>query len=728
MQATVQKNSIENGYEGLVQSHAKSVQSLSLTVGGIYCAACIQKIESTLKHHQQVEEARLNFSTGKLHIVWSGAADLANSFVDEIEVLGYEVYPYDPDIEKDKTVQTNKFLLLCMAIAGFAAGNLMLLSIGLWITDPQSMGTAMRDFLNLISALIALPAIVFAGRPFFKSALRALSAGHANMDVPISLALILASGMSVVEMLMGGAHVYFDSAVMLMFFLLVGRYLDFRARQSARGAAQDLAQKLAGFATVLENGKPKRMHIRDISEEARIQVNAGEKIPLDGVIEKGISTVDTSLITGETLPQSVSEGANVYAGMINLAAPLVIRVEKEANDTVLADIIALMEQAEQGQARYVRLADRAAQFYTPVVHLMALCAFVLWWGLWDADWQDALLTAVTVLIITCPCALGLAVPVVQVLASGLLMKRGVYLKAGDALERLATINRALFDKTGTLTYGRPELTGAYEQNMLCYGASLAQYSTHPLSRALARQHKGPYLEITDVKEHPGKGLEGIIDDKVIRLGNRPWCGVSGNEEEKEYSELWLRLEGQSPQFFSFEDKVRAGAQQVIFTLKAQNVEVTLLSGDRQGAVKKAAQITNIGDWHAQQSPVDKHVLLEEYKAKGDNVLMVGDGLNDAPVLAAAHVSMAPGSALDIAQSAADIVYLGNTLAPVGQTYVIAKQATRLVRQNFALTILYNLIAIPLAFSGMVTPMIAALAMSGSSLLVIANSFRLKFMA
>lgn len=714
-----------SGYESLVHLDDDGFYELSVLVSGVHCAGCIQKIESSLAREQDIEKARLNFSTRRLSLTWKGKPEQANDYVRTVENIGYNVQPYDPDIEKEEARKEEHFLLLCLGVAGFAMGNVMLLSVGVWATTAETMGMATRDFMHWISAIIALPTILFSGRPFFRSALKALSAGHTNMDVPISLALLLTGGMSLFETINHGEHVYFDSAIMLMFFLLVGRYLDFRARKNARSTATDLLNTLSGFATVIDGEKTSRILIRDLREGMIVRVAAGEKFPADGIVIDGTSEVDTSLVTGETLPRKISKEENIFAGTMNLSAPVTIKVVKAAEDSLLTDIVRLMEKAGQGQARYVRLADKAAQLYTPVVHSMAALTFLGWLFIGNLPWQDSLMIAITVLIITCPCALGLAVPVVQVLATSRLVKREILVKSGDALERLAGIDTILFDKTGTLTLGQLELDGSYHKNDLQKAASLATHSHHPLSQAIAKAYKGPLLEIKNIQERPGQGMEAVYEGKTIKLGSRNWCG-NQTISSSDRIELWLNIEGQAPVPFYFTDHLRKDTAETINKLKADKIIPIMLSGDRQSAAEKIAQESHIDQIYAEQTPPQKFDILEKLKQDGHTILMVGDGLNDAPVLAGANVSMAPGTAIDMAQNAADIVFMGDKLAPVHETYKTAVLTQHLVKQNFLLAILYNIVAIPLAVSGFVTPLIAAIAMSGSSLLVIANSFRLRF--
>lgn len=718
-------NPTASGYATLVETTSDGLNSIAILVSGVHCAACIQKIEGTLNRQPEISEARLNFTTGRLSIIWSGSADNIERYITMIEDMGYPAHPFDPNASAEETKAEERFLLLCLGVAGFAMGNIMLLSVGLWTTTGETMGLATRELLHWVAAAIALPTILFSGRPFFRSAIKALSKGHANMDVPISIALILASAMSLFETIQHGEHVYFDSAVMLMFFLLIGRYLDFRARKQARTSATDLLSLQTGFTNVIEaDGQIRKVLISDLKEGQHVRIAAGEKFPTDGQITEGHSEIDTALVTGETLPRAVEPGSAIYAGTMNIAAPLTMRVSAIAKDSLLGDIIKLMERAEQSKARYVRLADRAARLYTPVVHTLAALAFLGWFFIGGLDWQAALMIAITVLIITCPCALGLAVPVVQVLATGKLMKQGVLVKSGDALERLSEISAALFDKTGTLTLGRPTLEGQPDENVLHIAASLAAHSNHPLSKALLQSYDGPLARAENIQEHPGKGLEADIEGLHIRMGARSWCGDQ-TAPASENLELWLEVEGQPPIPFHFTDHLREDARATIAALNKADINTIMLSGDRTAAAENIAAQCGIKTVYAEQTPPQKYAHMQELKDQGHKTLMIGDGLNDAPVLTGAYVSMAPGTAIDMAQNAADIIFMGDKLMPVYDTYKTAQLTQKLVKQNFALAVLYNIIAVPLALAGLVTPLVAAIAMSGSSLIVIANSFRLK---
>lgn len=696
---------------------------LHLVVDGVHCGGCVARIERTVTREPDVERARVNLSTRRLHLVWRGDPERGGELVARVERLGYRAVPYDPDTLTAGDREREQELLRCLAVAGFAAGNVMLLAVSVWAGHATSMGEATRAFFHWFEALIALPAIAWAGRPFFRSALGALRAGHTNMDVPISLAVVIAPAMSLAETIRGGPHVYFDSAITLLFFLLIGRYLDLRARGAARSAVEHLlALRATAVTLVRPDGTTRSARPEELEAGQEVLVAVGERVPVDGTVSFGASELDTSAVTGESVPQPVREGDRVFAGTVNLAAPLRVRIRAVGEDTLLAEIVRLVELAEQRRGRFVALADRIARWYAPFVHTLAALTFAGWW-LAGAPWQQALLTAVAVLIVTCPCALGLAVPAVQVIASGRLLRRGTLLKSATALERFAEIDTVVFDKTGTLTEGRPEprLDGLPE-DQLREAASLARASRHPLARVLAARF--PDVPLADgVEEVPGSGLRRRTAEGEIRLGRREFVGVDA-APEPDGPELWLVRPGRPPLRVPFTDRLREDAAAVVAGLRRRGYDVRLLSGDRKEVVARAAREAGIDDWRGGVDPAAKARALEELREGGRRVLMVGDGLNDAPALAAAHASLSPATAVDIAQVSADAVFQGRKLSPVVELLDVARRARRLVLQNIALSVLYNGIAVPLAVAGFVTPLVAAIAMSSSSLLVVGNSFRL----
>ncbi|MEX0694781.1 MAG: heavy metal translocating P-type ATPase [Rhodospirillales bacterium] len=715
--------------QAFVRIHDDGLAHLDLFVEELHCAACIGKIEGRVLAFPGVVSARINMSTRRLGIVWrEGEADPV-MLVRAVVALGYPLTPFDPSLIESAISSEDKSLLSAMAVAGFAAANVMLLSVAVWSGHAGDMGEGTRTLFHWISALISLPAVVYAGQPFFKSAFRALQHSSLNMDVPISLAVILASTMSLYQTVQGGQHAYFDAAITLLFFLLVGRYLDHRARARARSAATHLLALQASAATVIDaDGHQRSVRIRDVHEGMVILVAAGERVPVDGLAIDGISDIDAQLLSGETLPRLAEPGARVYAGTLNLTAPIRVRTTVAADNTLLAEIVRLMELAEQGRARYVRLADRVAKIYSPVVHVLAAATFVGWVLIADLGWQEAMMISIAVLIITCPCALALAVPVVQVVASGRLLRAGILVKSADALERLNGIDTVVFDKTGTLTLGKLRLVGDnYNADTLALAGAVARHSRHPLSKAVAAATpEDSAITISAIREVPGCGLEGYRDGARIRLGSRSWCG--GNSQDAgDGPEICLAVDGEICATFEFLDELRSDAGDVIRTLKSMGIDVELLSGDTASVTGRVAGSLGIEKWQAACLPAAKVARLEELDQAGHRVLMVGDGMNDAPSLATAFVSMSPVTAADVSQTAADIIFQGAALSPVITALKVARASTRLVKQNFALAFLYNAIAVPLAVAGMATPLLAAVAMSSSSILVTVNALRLRIL-
>jgi len=700
---------------------------LNLMVDGIHCAACVWLIETLLQRNPTVLQARVNMTTRRLRLSWQGELGDIDDIIRPVMQMGYRLIPFDPAALEQATASRNKELLRCLAVAGFAAGNVMLLSVSVWAGYFQGMGGATRDLFHWISALIALPAAAYAGLPFYRSAVGAIRNRRVNMDVPISLGVILALGMSLAQTIRGEPHAYFDSAITLLFFLLIGRYLDGRARGQARSAAEHLLSLNARSITVVEpDGTRRLIAPQKAVPGMTVLVAAGERIGIDGKVVDGQSDVDTSIITGESIPVLNRPGATVFAGTTNISAPLRIEVTATGGNTLLSEIVRLMENAEQGRARYVAIADRVAKAYAPVVHTLSLATFIGWWLIGGIGWQDALMNAIAVLIITCPCALALAVPVVQVIATGRLLRAGILVKSATALERLTKVTGIIFDKTGTLTTGKPELVGEPDQDKLLFAAGMAANSNHPLSRALVRA-AGNVTAHPNVSEQAGLGLLTPGPSGPIRLGSRVFCDVAENADvpsDIAGPELWLSEPGVAPTRFVFRDTMRSDAPDVIDNLRTRGFEMTLLSGDRESTVRQLAETLGIPVWQARMSPTQKAAHIQTRSDEGKCDLMVGDGINDAPALAAAHASMSPATAAEISQNAADIVFQGDRLGAVIEAIDVARKADQLVRQNFALSFAYNVITIPLAVSGYVTPLIAAIAMSSSSLVVIANALRL----
>ncbi len=695
---------------------------ITLAVDGLQCGACVWLIESVLSKQPDILAGRVNMTTRRLHLAWRGVAADADRMVAGIEALGYRLVPFDMSALNAAQDRKGRMLLRCLAVAGFAATNVMLMSIAIWAGESGVIGPATVALLHWVSALIAMPAVAYAGRPFFGSAFAALRQGRTNMDVPISIGVLLVTGMSLVQTIQRGADTYFDSAVSLLFFLLIGRVLDHRARGRARATAEQLLTlRMTDVAVLQPDGTVRRVGQEQVAEGDRILVASGERIGIDGVVETGATSLDASLVTGESLPVPAEPGAAVFAGSLNLGATLTVRATATGGSTLLAECVRLIEAAETRRGRFVMLADRVARRYAPTVHICALSTFLWWYFVAGLPIGQALLIATSVLIVTCPCALALAVPAVQVIATGRLFRAGMLLKTPTALERLADVDTVVFDKTGTLTEPLLALAACGDTDALAQAAAMAACSRHPLARSLVSA-AGRIAPASDVTEHPGQGLSRMTPAGEIRLGSRTFCGRC--EDAAAGPELWLARPGSAPVRFGFDERLRADAVQTLDRLRAMGLKLALLSGDRPAQAERIAAALGIKDWRAGCSPVDKVALIEAMGAEGRRVLMVGDGLNDSPALAAASVSASPSTAADVSQTVADLVFQGAKLGPVALALKTARRSRSVMRQNLVLSIGYNVLMVPLAVCGWVTPWLAAAAMSSSSLLVMANSLRL----
>jgi Cu2+-exporting ATPase len=711
-----------------VRNLDSGLSHIDLAVEGVSCAGCMSKIERGLSALPDVTLARVNLTDRRVALEWKqGALDPAR-FIDRLAELGYRAYPFEPVRAETLENEQASFLLRCLGVAAFAAMNVMMLSVPVWSGNVTDMIPEQRDFFHWLSALIALPAAAYSGQPFFRSAFRALRARSTNMDVPISIGIVLALAMSVVETIHHAEHAYFDAALMLITFLVAGRYLDQSMRRRTRAVAGNLAALKAETAT-------KFVGADEISEVpiAAVQVGdivllrPGERSAVDGSVIEGKSKIDQSLITGETLPVRAEPGTAVYAGTLNLSGALRVRVAAASEGTLLAEISRLLDNAVQARSRYVQLADRASRLYAPVVHATALLT-MLGWVAFGATWHDAIVTAIAVLIITCPCALGLAIPAVQTVVSGAMFRSGVLLNSGDAIERLAEVDRVVFDKTGTLTLPELDVTNAGEipEAEFALAGRLALSSHHPVAAAVAGAARAK-KPLGGIEEVPGQGVRGFVGDVEVRLGRPSFCDADrlANEilcSDPEASVVAFR-HGDDCHVFAVRQRLRADAAAAVATLVRAGIAVEILSGDREPAVKHASHLLGIQEWRAGVTPADKIARIDELKRQGLKVMMVGDGMNDAPALAAAHVSMSPVSATHLSQATADLVFLGDRLAPVVAAIGFSRKALRLMRQNLWLAAGYNLLAVPLAIAGLATPLVAAAAMSGSSLLVILNALR-----
>jgi Cu2+-exporting ATPase len=730
----------------LIKINPNGEFQIDLMIQGLHCGACIWLIENLLKKQQNVIDGRINLTQKTLRIKWCGDKNYGNNLIKLITQIGYKLFPADQEILKKIEEKFDNQIFKALAVAGFAVGNIMLFSFGLWFDNNFEIEGATRKLLHLLSSIIALPALIYSGRIFFISAFKSIKAGLPNMDVPISIAIFLASIVSLVQTFRGAQNVYFDSAIMLVFFLLIGRYLDFKARKKAFNVASEFSMLQAGFGRVEIDKKIRVLPIKELRENMILIVAVGEKIACDGIVIDGQSNIDNSLISGESIPEKVVKNSLVYGGSINLNSPLKIKITKNSENGVLSQIIGLIANIENKKNIYIRIADQFSKYYTPIVHILAFITFSIWYFYLKSDWEVALMNATAVLIITCPCALALAIPIAQTIAISNFLKKGIIMKNGESLEKINNITHVIFDKTGSLTIGKPILENTYEivngnlqelnfEEKKFYqkiSASMAKFSKHPISQSLSNSFDGE-LENIEAIEHSGKGLEAEFCGKKIRLGSDNFCEIYKNNNNFIINNLqseslanlrcFMNFDNKNI-IFTFHDELKKDAKEVINFLKKNNKKVILLSGDSANEVRRIAKITDIEEFYWQKNPLEKTAILQSLKDKNINFMMIGDGLNDAPSLVLANVSISFSKAVDISQNIADIIINSSKLHPIISIFLYSKNTLKIMKQNLILALIYNIFALPFAMAGYVVPLIAAIAMSSSSLIVVINSLRL----
>jgi len=696
-----------------------------LSVPSLHCAGCMRTVEDALIKLDEVSKSRVNLTRKFVDVEWRGSSP--PSLIETIEASGHEAHLSSTEAASENS--NNTHLLKATAVAGFASSNIMLMSVAVWSGATPDMA----NLFHWLSALIAFPTLIYSGRVFFRSAWSALKHKTTNMDVPISVGVSLAFALSLYDTIAGHSAVYFDASVMLLFFLLIGRTLDQWVRSKVLDTAAAMEKLFPKGTQVVDGDQLTYRKLSEVAVGETIEVLHGTRIPLDGRVETGRSSVDTSVVNGESLPVPVQTGSQVLAGMLNLEKTLLVKVTANEQKSFIAQTVRLMDQASSSRTTHRPLADRMANYYSPVVHLAALLT-LLGWMVAGADVHQAISIAIAVLIITCPCALALAVPMVQIIAVRRLFNEGTIARHASALERLTDVDTVVFDKTGTVTFGKPVLTNTADipERAFAIARAMAAHSSHPYSRAIFEhsnlQENEPYftIGISDVSEHPGQGVAAIFEGQSYRLGLPTWAvsGTDAHPNGVNDQHVILSKNGEAITHFRFEDVPLPDASTQVEGLMERNIEVRLLSGDRKSKVAKIATHLGIKQFQAECKPDDKSTIIKELTAESRKVLMIGDGINDVPALSQAHVSMAPSNAADIGRSAADFVFLNARKLPVLETLHIAKMTNRLVRQNFALAIAYNIVALPIAIGGFATPLIAAVAMSTSSILVALNSARL----
>ncbi|HUX62505.1 MAG TPA: heavy metal translocating P-type ATPase [Sulfuricella sp.] len=720
--------------KSFVRQEGEHTKEASLILEGITCAACIWLNERHLKQLPGVLQVQVNYATHRARITWDDQAIHLSKILEEIQLLGYNAHPFSAERQETLRRKRRAKDLRRIAIAGLSSGQVMMLAVALYAGAAFGMEDSTAALLRYFSLLLTLPVVFYAALPFYQSAWNALLGKRLNMDVPVSLAVIGAFVGSAWATLQGHGVVYYDAITMFSLFLLSSRFLEHGAQEKSVEAAENLLKLAPAMATkVLDGGQHQPVPVLELNEGDTILAKPGESIAADAEVIEGESTVDEALLTGESRPVPKHAGAQVIAGSINLEGPLLLRVTGVGENTVLAGIVRLLDRAVAEKPRLAQLADRVAGHFTVGLLILTVIVGAVWWWLEPAQAFGIMLS---VLVVTCPCALSLAAPTAFAAAGSHLLRHGILLTRGHALETLARVNHVVFDKTGTLTYGKPVLqrtitfSDVDEERCLLLAASLEQASEHPLAQSfLSRVAGTDLIAVQEAQNLPGKGVSGSIAGVRYTIGNTALSGLQPTTLPSDLPEgatlVWLCDERRAMAVFALSDGLRPQASELVVQLKAAGVQVTILSGDAADAVAHVAAEAGIESWQAALRPEDKLKALRELQQRGNVVAMVGDGVNDAPVLAGADVSIAMGGGTQVARASSDIVLLTENLLDIQRALQTGHASIAVMRQNFAWAVVYNLLALPFAAVGMIPPWLASIGMSTSSLVVVLNALRLR---
>ena len=720
------------------------IRDIHLLVEGIHCAACVWLIEKGLHRVPGVQSANVNLAAKRLHLRWDNRQSKLSELIRALAKIGYSAVPYDPESAEGAIKKSNRAMLFRLFFAGFAMMNMMWISIALYSGANQD---EFRQFFHWMGLLLATPTLFYSGYPFFRGALGGLRGGHLTMDLPITIGLsvtyVYSLYVTVTHSTVG--EVYFDTVTNLTFVILIGRYLEGMFRHQAVSATKRLMELQPRVAIVIHDGQEKMTPIRGVKLGDHVLIKPGYKVPVDGMVIEGRSAVDESMLSGESAPVSKSVGAQVSAGTVNTSGALLVEVGALLQDTTLSRIIRLVEEAQSSKAPIQRLADTIVPWFVLVTLICATLTFFIWNA---HDFEVALMAATAVLIITCPCALGMATPMSIAVASGLGAKHGILVKNGLVLETLSKVTHFVFDKTGTLTEGRMSVahlhiaSGRSEQDVLRYAAAVERYSEHSVAKAIVAEADRQQLNYRDIATAEfcttaGLGVEATAASRAMLLGSAEWLSrnsvvldvvlqAQAHElEVQAMSCVHVAQDGVHVAVFALADKLRDDAQQLVNELRQAGIAMTLLSGDRKPVAEAIALQLGGMEVIAEVLPQDKDRIIQKLQQDGAIVAMVGDGINDAPALIRADVGIALGSGTDVSVESADIVLMHNELDKVRLATLLSRRTLRTIKQNIGLSFVYNAIMVPLAMMAQVTPLIAAITMPISSLVVIGNAARIR---
>jgi len=729
--------------EGFIKKYVKvrddGLYEINLIMEGIHCAACVWLNEKVLHQTPGVIEATINYTNNKAKIVWDPDEVKLSKIIETIRSIGYNAYPYDPKLQEERAVKARRDYYSRILVAIFATMNIMWIAVAQYVGFFTGMRQDIKDILNFAEFVLATPTLFYSGWVYFKGAYYGLKNRFVNMDLLVATGATLAYIYSIYAMISRVGEVYFDSVTMIITFVLVGKYLEVLSKKQAVDTLDSVLGSVPTEVTVIKNNEKALVLVENVKPGDIIEVKPGEKIVIDGVIINGSASFDESSLTGESEPVFKKEGDEVLSGSICLDSVVRYRAKKDFSTSLLSNIASLLEDSITKKPKIEKLANQISGYFSLIILTFALLTFMGWY-FYTNEFEKALIVAISVIVIACPCALGLATPMATLVGLGISAKKGILFKEAALLETMAKSDMLVLDKTGTITEGRPEVVTFeklkdFDENLLL---ELVKNSNHPISKGVerflrekveGRREKGEErrMKVEEFREIKAKGVEAIIDGKKVVGGNMEFLEEMGIKVDikSENSLFLVAIDGELVAIFELSDKIKEKAAQAITKIKEMGIRVVMLTGDNQKVAKKVADLVGIEEFYAKLLPQDKSAFIDRFHKEGHIIVMAGDGINDSIALACSDIAIAMGSGADIALSVSDIVLLDEKPYSIYEAYKISRRVYRAIKENLAISLIYNSIAVPAAILGFVNPLVAALSMSLSSLLVVGNSFRIK---
>jgi len=731
----LEKFDLEGFKNKYIKTNEDGLSEIHLIIEGIHCSACVWLNEKVLHKTDGIIEASINYSNNKAKVVWDPEEVKLSQIIETIRSIGYNAYPYDPSLQEERANQAKKSYYSRILVAVFGTMNIMWIAIAHYAGYFTGMQQNFKDILNVAEFILATPVLFYSGWIFFRGAYYGFKNHMVNMDTLVASGALSAYIYSIYAMTTQRGEVYFDSVVMIITFVLVGKYLEVLSKKHAVDTLDSIMGSTPTEVTTLKEGVKSLVSVENVQVGDLIELKPGEKVVIDGVLISGQGSFDESSLTGENEPIHKQEGDTILSGSICLDSVIHYEASKDVSGSLLTSIVSLLEESITKKPHIEQLANTISGYFSNIILLIALLTFAGWYFI-NGSFETALIIGISVIVIACPCALGLATPMATLVGISIAAKRGLLFKEATFLETMAKSNLLALDKTGTITEGKPSVVNeeTFEDFDPALLLALVTTSNHPISKGISKYIVEKYddlktLQLQNIKSIEAKGIEAVLEDQILLGGNASLLQERGIyiDTNSENSLFFFVLDNKIVAKYELSDTIRKGAKEAIEQIRSMSIEVIMLTGDHEQSAKKVAKEVGIEQVHAKLLPQDKAAEIQNFQKEGKIVVMVGDGINDTIALAQSNIAIAMGRGADVAINVSDVVLLDEKPQSILEAYTISRRTYRAVKENLGFSLLYNVIAVPLAVAGFVNPLIAALSMSLSSLIVVGNSMRIKFL-